>query len=117
MKNELVSLMTFGKPRKNMNSTTINDDEYELLRFCNKLNTTVIGGASKLFKYFLKTYNPQQITTYADRSHSNGNLYKQLGFEFKHITVPNYYYVIGGIRENRFNFRKDILVKHGFDKK
>jgi hypothetical protein len=41
---ELVSLMIFGKKRKNM----------ELIRFCNKLNTNVIGGSSKLFKHFTK---------------------------------------------------------------
>ena len=113
---ELVSLMTFGKTRKNMNSTTTNKNEYELLRFCNKLNTNVIGGASKLFKYFLNNYKYDNIVSYADRSHSNGNLYEKLGFKFIHITVPNYYYVINKIRVYRFNFRKDILVKQGFDK-
>ena len=114
--NELVSLMTFGKPRKNMNSISKNENEYEMLRFCNKLNTNVVGGASKIFKYFLNNFNPKQITTYADRSHSNGNLYKQLGFNFIHITSPNYYYIIDGVRYYRFGFRKDILIKQGFDK-
>ena len=111
---ELVSLVTFGNLRKPMgNKKTIN--EYEMLRFCNKLNTNVIGGASKLFNYFIKNYNPIEITSYADRSHSNGNLYKQLGFELSHITSPNYYYVIDGIKNYRFNFRKDILIKQGYD--
>ena len=101
--NELVSLMTLGKKRKFMNSSS-KDGEWELLRFCNKLNTNVIGGASKLFKYFIKKYNPKEIITYADRSYSNGNLYKQLGFNFLHKTEPNYYYVIDGIRKHRFGF-------------
>ena len=111
---ELVSLMTFGKKRLFMKSSS-KEGEYELLRFCNKINTSIIGGASRLFKYFLKNYNPKQITTYADRSYSNGNLYKQLGFKFVHKTEPNYYYVIDGIRKHRFGFRKDVLVKQGFD--
>ena len=51
--NELVSLMTFGNMRKSLGSKTKNEC-YELLRFCNKLNTSVIGGASKLFKHFIK---------------------------------------------------------------
>ena len=114
--NELVSLMTFGKFRKPLNSKSLNNNEYEMLRFCNKLNTNVIGGASKLFKYFIRKYNPVKIISYADRSYSNGNLYKQLGFQLQHITEPNYYYVIGHKKYNRFNFRKDILVKQGFDK-
>ena len=113
--NVLVSLMTFGNQRKNMGIKS-HDGSYELLRFCNKLNTSVVGGASKLFKYFLKTYEYNEIVTYADRSWSQGDLYYKLGFEFVHKSKSNYYYVIDGIRKNRFNFRKDILIKDGYDK-
>jgi len=113
--NELISLMTFGNRRIAMGKKTTNNDEYELLRFCNKLNTNVIGGASKLFKYFINNYNPVEITTYADRSFSQGKLYETLGFEFFGKTEPNYYYIIDGIRYHRFNFRKDKLVKEGYD--
>ncbi|MCK9417109.1 hypothetical protein M0Q97_10675 [Candidatus Dojkabacteria bacterium] len=113
--NELVSLMTFGNHRVNMGKTITNIGEYELLRFCNKLNTNIIGGASKLFKYFIKNYNPIEITTYADRSFSQGKLYEILGFKFVGKTEPNYYYIVNGIRKYRFNFRKDILIKDGFD--
>ena len=112
---ELVSLMTFGKLRVAMGKKLTNEGEYELLRYCNKLNTNIIGGASKLFKYFINKYHPKEITTYADRSHSNGNLYKQLGFKFVSKTKPNYYYIIDGIRHHRFNYRKDKLIKEGFD--
>ena len=111
---ELVSIMNFGKQRKNMGIKS-SPECYELLRFCNKLNTNVIGGASKLFKYFIKNYNPNEITTYADRSISQGELYRTLGFTFIGKTQPNYYYVISRNRYHRFNFRKDILVKKGFD--
>jgi len=112
--NELVSLMTFGKKRKFMNSNS-KDGEYELLRFCNKLNTNVIGGASKLFTYFSKKYSFREITTYADRSYSNGKLYGTIGFTFISKTQPNYYYVVDGVRKHRFGFRKDVLIKEGYD--
>jgi hypothetical protein len=113
--NELVSLMTFGNRRVAMGKKTTNLDEYELLRFCNKLNTNVIGGASKLFKYFINNFKPKEITTYADRSISQGKLYETLGFISQGKTPPNYYYIIDEIRKHRFNFRKDKLVKEGFD--
>jgi hypothetical protein len=113
--NELISVMTFGKKRKSMNSNSA-ENEYEMLRFCNKLNINVVGGASKLFNYFIKKYNPKEIISYADRSHSNGNLYKQLKFNYIGITEPNYYYVVDDIRKHRFGFRKDVLIKQGFDK-
>ena len=112
---ELVSLMTFGNRRVSMGKKLTKNGEYELLRFCNKLNTNVIGGASKLFKYFIDKYKPEEITTYADRSHSQGDLYKFLGFECVRETEPNYYYIIDGVRKHRFNFRKDKLIKEGFD--
>jgi len=112
--NELVSLMNFGKKRKALNSSS-KEGEYELLRFCNKSNTSVIGGASKLFNYFIRNFNPLEITTYADRSHSQGNLYEKLGFGFIHKTVSNYYYVIDGNRKHRFNYRKDKLIRDGYD--
>lgn len=41
--NELVSLMTLGKLRKSMNLQP-KENQYEMIRFCNKLNTTVVGG-------------------------------------------------------------------------
>ena len=112
---ELISLMTFGSKRKSMGLKSI-DESYELLRFCNKLNTNVLGGASRLFKYFIDKYNPNEVISYADRSWSQGDLYEKLGFNLVHKTEPNYYYVIDGIRKYRFNFRKDVLVKEGFDK-
>lgn len=105
---ELVSLMTFGKSRHFIGDGKM---QYELLRFCNKINTQVIGGASKLFKYFIEKYHPNNVVSYADRRWSKGKLYENLGFTFSHFSKPNYYYVIGDVRKNRFNYRKSVLVK------
>lgn len=105
---ELVSLMTFGKTRYFAEDSK---SQYELLRFCNKKDTVVVGGASKLFKHFISEYNPTSIISYADRRWSQGNLYIKLGFTFLHYSKPNYYYVIGNERKNRFNFRKSELIK------
>ena len=112
--NELVSVMSFGHLRKNLGSKG-NEDEYELLRFCNKLNTAVVGGASKLLEFFIKDIKPNRIISYADRRWSNGNLYEKLGFKHIRNSKPNYFYVVGHNRENRFKYRKDILVKQGYD--
>jgi hypothetical protein len=109
---ELVSIMCFNKPRLGIG---VYFDGYELSRFCNKLNTTVIGGASKLLKYFIKIYNPKEIVSYADRRWSNGRLYERLGFNKTNINKPNYAYIINKERKHRFNFRKSKLKKQGFD--
>jgi hypothetical protein len=112
--NELVSVMTFGGLRKIM-GTKSKEGSYELLRFCNKLNTTVIGGADKLLKYFIKNHQPKEIISYADRRWSQGNLYEKLGFTHVNNSIQNYFYIINKNREYRFKYRKDILIKQGFD--
>lgn len=70
--NELVSIMTFGKPRYNKKY------EWELLRYCSSLN--VIGGAEKLWAHFIRTYSPASIISYCDNSKFNGDTYIKLGF-------------------------------------
>ena len=84
---------------------------YELLRFANKLNCSVCGSASKMLKYFIKTYNPNKIISYADRRWSNGKIYETMGFKLSHESRPSYFYVFGDTRKNRFGFRKDVLIK------
>ncbi len=111
-KDELVSCMLFSKPRIGIGSSY---DGYELTRFANLVNTNVIGGASKLLKYFEKVYQPVEIRSYADRRWSDGGLYDVLGFELSHINKPNYWYIEGNQRKHRFGYRKNILKKLGFD--
>lgn len=107
--NELVSLMTFG------HRFTNGKKEYELIRFCNKVNYSITGSASKLFKHFIKTYGILEVMSYSDVSMFNGNLYKLLGFNKVSISRPNYFWVIDGVRKHRFNFSKKKLISKGFD--
>jgi len=111
---KLVSLMTFGKKRIIMKSIKTNN-EVEMYRFCNKINTNVIGGLGKLLKYYIDNYDFDKIISYVDRSYFNGKNYLKLGFNLIGDTKPNYFYIVNGIRQNRFKFRKDILIKEGFE--
>ena len=113
---ELISLMTFSKTRKVLNKNG-KEGEYELVRFCNKIGTSVIGGASKLFKKFLKDFNPKTIVSYCDISWANGNLYEKLGFKNFGLTKPNYFYIVNNKRENRIKYQKHKLVKQGHNEK
>lgn len=100
---ELVSAMIFSKPRYNKFY------QYEMIRYCNKLNTLIIGGASKLLKYFERNYNPKSIISYCDIRYFTGNMYKNLDFELKRITTPNYYWTDYSRRYNRMLFQKHKL--------
>jgi hypothetical protein len=110
--NELVSLMTFdnSEGRKKME-----DGGWNLSRFCNKLNTNVIGSASKLLKYFIKRYNPKRIISFADMDWSLGDLYYKLGFDLVKILNPDYKYLLESKRVNKQRFTKSKLIKSGFN--
>lgn len=105
---ELVSLMCFGKTRHFIGNSRC---DTELLRFCNLINLNVVGGASKLFKHYVKEHPDESIVSYADRRWSTGNLYDKLGFKLYNKSKPNYFYVVGRKRKNRFSFRKSELVR------
>lgn len=102
--NELVSIMTFGKPRYNKNY------EYELIRYCSSY--FVVGGAEKLFKYFLEKYNPSSIISYCDNSKFDGNVYSSLGFTLKTYGAPSkHWYNIGTGK----HITDNLLRQRGFD--
>lgn len=103
--NELISLMTFCKSRFDKKY------EYEMSRYCNKINTSVVGGASKLFSYFINTYSPNSIVSYSDRRYFDGNIYQKLGFSFNSFTNPSYYYIVNKYKSlfNRMHFQKHKL--------
>ena len=104
-KDELVSIMTFGKPRMKVSQ------EYELIRFCNKLQYNVVGGASKLFNHFNKMYNPNSIISYCHIHIFNGNLYENLGFVYSHSSRPGYWYHKGNTTLSRYQCQKHKLNK------
>ena len=82
-KNELIELMTFGKPRYNKKY------EWELLRLCTSSKYIVVGGASKLFHAFIERYAPKSIISYCDRSKFTGKSYLKLGFRLMSAGKPS----------------------------
>jgi len=103
---ELVSVMTFRKTSR-FDKTS----EWEMVRFCNKLNTVICGGASKLFTHFVRTYSPESIVSYSDRRYFDGSLYSKLGFEFVRNTPPSYHYISKDYKHlmHRMQFQKHKL--------
>ena len=100
----LISIMTFGKPRYNKNY------EYELVRYCASKN--VIGGAERLFKYFLNNHQPSSIISYCDLSKFSGDTYLKLGFKLKRISAPaKHWYNI----KTKQHITDNLLRARGFD--
>ena len=102
-KDELVSILTISKPRFS------NKYDWEIVRFCNKLNIQVIGGFEKLFK---RSGIKGKVVTYSDRSKFTGNLYKK-SFTELIPTQSNYYYVNNDyFKESRMKYQKSKLIKN-----
>lgn len=92
--NELLSVMTFNHIRHTIGKSEYDDkDSWELSRFCNKLGCSVVGGASKLLKYFIKRYEPETILSFSDIAHTEGSLYSILGFIKSSVSEPGYVWV------------------------
>lgn len=128
--------MTFGKMRSSIGTGKEDlSDCWELIRFCSLLNTSVVGGASKLFKYFVHTYSPVRIRSFSDRAHTKGNLYLTLGFTEIRRSDPGYvwvdlatdkaYHRVNAQKQNLKRFLNDdtidltktereIMVDHGY---
>ncbi len=66
---------------------------FELIRFANLLDCTVVGGLDKLLSAFIKEARPDDIMTYADRDWSDGSSYERLGFERLGTTPPQGFWV------------------------
>lgn len=101
---KIVSVMTFVKSRHSKNY------EWEISRFAAKKFINVVGGFSKLLKYFERNYNPTSIVSYADRSYSQGKIYNENGFELNNIVGPRYFYwKTPDNLYHRSHFRKSLL--------
>lgn len=113
---ELVACMSFVVPRFDKNA------EWELSRFACKMGWSVSGGASRLFKKFVKEHKPTSILSYSDIAKTRGNLYATLGFELDHVSAPGYHWAnpANGDTKTRYQARmKDestIMKGAGYDK-
>ena len=103
----LVSIMTFGKPRYNKNY------QYELLRYCTTAN--VIGGAEKLFKHFIEQYKPESIISYCDKSKFRGDVYTKLGFKLLSDSRPSKHWYSPNSSERMQHITDNFLRQRGYD--
>lgn len=82
---KLVCLMSFSKSRFNKTHP------WELVRFCSS-EYTVVGGFSKLLNHFRNIFQGS-IVSYADLSHSVGNVYQKNGFRLEKTAKGQFWYV------------------------
>ena len=100
--NELISIMVFEEKK---------EGDYEMLRFCNKINISVVYGDSKLFNYFLKKYNPNKIISYVNLDISDEEIYRNLGFNYLGFYELNHWWFKNGKREFNSNKVEDKIMR------
>lgn len=90
-------------------SFTKKGNDYLLSRYAT--SCSVIGGHSKLVSYFEKNYSYNKLITFADRTFSNGDLYRQTGWVVDGEVPADYYYIVDNVRFHKFGFRKERFKK------
>lgn len=103
-KNSLVQIETFNKPRFNSKY------DWELIRECTKIGYTVLGGKSKILKFFRRNYKGS-IISYCDKRFFSGISYEKLGFEKLKDSQPSYVYFKRGLVLSREKCMKHKLPK------
>lgn len=111
--NKLVAVLTFSKPRPGIGKSKTNKIRYELARYATDINYRIIGGFSKLLKYFTDNYNFDEIYSYGDLRwvNANNNVYLKNNFKLTQISPPNYWYFYNNTRYHRFGFTKKSIKR------
>ncbi len=99
---EPVAVAVFSGGRK-MHGKPEGYRSYELLRFCHKQGSQVVGGFSKLLDAFQQEFNPGDIMTYADKDWSDGSSYQKTGFRIIGETEPQLFLVNPNTMERHYH--------------
>ena len=99
----LVSVMTFDKPRYNKNY------DFELIRYCSSYD--IVGGAEKLFHHFIAEHKGVTVISYCDDSKFSGNTYMKLGFTHINSNVSKHWYNM----KTKQHITDNLLRQRGFD--
>jgi len=109
--NQLVAAISGGRHHRNNDITIL-----VLNRLCFLKNHTIVGGSSKLLKYFIeyaKVKGYSTIVSWSDNRLSDGNIYKKLKFELKDELPLDYSYVKQLKRYSKQSMTKKKLLKMG----
>ena len=105
---DIVAVMTFT------NITSVRGEKpkqghMELARYSTAAR--VVGGASKLFSYAIKSLGLEHVISYSDNRLFDGGMYEKLGFSKAHVTPPNYSYCApnNSVRLHKSHFRHSKL--------
>lgn len=101
----LVAAASFVQTRYNKTA------ECELLRYATIQGSQVQGGLGKLLAHAQKELKFSSLITYANLNWGQGAVYQAVGFQFSHISKPNYWYFKGLDQiHSRVKFQKHKII-------
>ena len=99
-KNKMINIMSFNRTRGN---------KYILTRYCNKINSDIIGDSFSLLSYFKENIDFEELVVYHDKSLGFCN-YEKLGFKKVIDCKPGFSYIISGVRKHKYNNLDSLKV-------
>ena len=97
---KLIQVESYGKSRFDTSYS------YELLRECSLPGYKILGGKSKIFRYFIGKYNPTSILSYCEKDKFSGKSYESIGFKLIRETSSGYKYYKDNQEFSRITFQK-----------
>lgn len=105
-KDQIVSALRLKRNKNN---------DYEISRFCNIKNHSIIGSFSRLLSAALRDKKPDSIMTFIDRRYGKGTYLSGLGFEYVHC-YPSFKWTDGFVSFHRLKFPGNSGYNHGLFK-
>lgn len=93
----------------------LQNDDYEISRFCHLISTNVIGGFSRLLKYVESSINMSSLKTFIDLRYGSGSYLSDYGFTYKN-TYNSFYWTDGKNTYHRLKFRGNSGYEKGLYK-
>lgn len=86
--------------------------QWEVIRGATKLGVTVVGGASKIWNYFLREYQPDNCVYYIDYNYFNGSSLPYLGLQYLKSQVGfKNWWVNDNVVKNREPLRHKKIIE------
>jgi len=108
-------LMYDGYPVSCLQMKRKKGSDYEVSRFCSKLNVSVMGAFSKLLSHFEKTVEHTSILTFIDKRYGEGLYLADLGFVFESC-YKSFCWTNGHKRIHRMRFPGNTGYEMGYNK-
>jgi hypothetical protein len=86
--NPLVGVAVFGKTLVMKNEKYVGQHSTELVRFASLPGTRIVGGVTKVMRFYQKTFLVDNVMTYVDLEWNSGQGFLGIGFTLESMTNP-----------------------------